>query len=165
MFVFGVILVTIFAYSYRNNSEYGHFSRSEYLRWMNVALNYYLTLTYPYLLISIKVVRTVYFSRLIKMNKKISFSESSVSRDILCIGKKCHRFHLKNVYFRIILNLLVLKTFGSFPRKYPCLESFFHKIALTNQSHCFKGYLWTTAFVELGCFWRSTGSYNRNFFR
>ena len=119
---------------------------------MNVALNYYLTLTYPYLLISIKVVRTVYFSRLIKMNKKISFSESSVSRDILCIGKKCHRFHLKNVYFRIILNLLVLKTFGSFPRKYPCLESFFHKIALTNQSHCFKGYLWTTAFVELGCF-------------
>ena len=45
---------------------------------MNLALNYYLTLTYPYLLISFKVVRTVYFSRLIKMNKKTSFSESSV---------------------------------------------------------------------------------------
>ena len=131
---------------------------------MNVALNYYLALIYPYLLISFKILRTVYFSRLIKINKKTSCPESSVLPDILHTDKKCHSFHLKNVHFRILLNLVVLKTFGSFPRKYPCLESFYHKIALTNQSHCFKGYLWTTASVELGCFWRSTRSY-RNFFR
>ena len=139
--VFGLILIPIFAHSHQNNSEYGHFSRSEYLRWVNVALNYYLALIYLYLLISVKVIRTAYFSRLIKINKKTSFPESSVSLDILRIDKKCHSFHLKNVHFRILLNLVVLKTFGLFPRKYPCLESFYYKIAPTNQSHCFKGYL------------------------